>query len=134
MNKVTTEKDKYAVVVSNLPFKIIRHIPSDTLSKPYPYNTIKNLVVKETDLSDYQRSQRLHALPTLNDQRPLELLASIRNLQPVPDCKCYCSHYQFLSRMQQIPRAELVSKKTSPWTSSPPSPITSCSRRPPSTT
>ena len=56
MNKVPTEKDKYAVVVINLSFKIIRHIPSDTLSKLDPYNTIKSLVVKENDLSDYQRS------------------------------------------------------------------------------
>ena len=58
------EKDKYAVVVLNLPYKIIQFIPCDILSKPDPYNTIKNLVVKETDLSDYQRSEKLHALPS----------------------------------------------------------------------
>ena len=70
-----------------------------------------NLLVKKTNLLDYQPSVKLHALPALSDQRPLELLASIRNLQPVPDSKCYCSRYQFLSRMPPIMRAQLVSKK-----------------------
>ena len=39
------------------------------------------------------------------------LLASIRNLQPVQDCDCYCSRYQFLSRMPPITRAQLVNQK-----------------------
>ena len=111
MNKVVTKKDKYAVVLSNLPYKIIHRIPRDTLSKPDPYNTIKNQGVKETDLSDYQGLEKLHTLPALGDQRPSELLASIRNLQPEPNCKCYCSRYQFLSWMPPITRAQLVSKK-----------------------
>ena len=89
MNKVVTKKEKCAVVMSNLPFKIICRIPHETLSKPNPYNTIKNLVDKETDLSDYQQSEKLHTLPSLDDQRPSELLAFIRNLQSEPDCKCY---------------------------------------------
>ena len=75
------------------------------------YTTLKELVVKETDLSDYQRSEKLHALPALGDQRPSELLASIRNLQPVQDCGCYCSRYQFLSRMPPIIRAQLMNQK-----------------------
>ena len=76
-----------------------------------PYTTLKELVVKETDLSDYQRSEKLHALSALGDQRPSELLASIRNLQPVQDCGCYCSKYQFLSRIPPITRAQLVNQK-----------------------
>ena len=51
-----------------------------------PYTILKELVVKEMDLSNYQRSEKLHALPALGDQRPSNLLASIRNLQPVQDC------------------------------------------------
>ena len=47
----------------------------------------------------------------LGDQRPSELLASILNLQPVADCKCYCSWYQFLSRIPPITRAQLVNQK-----------------------
>ena len=77
------------------------------MTEDKPYTTLKELVVKETDLSDYQ----LHALPALGDQRPSELLASIRNLQPVQDCGCYCSRYQFLSRMLPIIRAQLVNQK-----------------------
>ena len=69
------------------------------------------MVVKKTDLSDYQQSQKLHALPRLGDQRPSELLASIRNLQPIQDCKCYCARYQFLARMPPITRAQLVNQK-----------------------
>ena len=38
---------------------------------------LKELVVKETDLSDYQRSEKLHALPVLGDRHPSELLAFI---------------------------------------------------------
>ena len=52
------------------------------------YTILKELIVKETDLSDYQRSKKLHALPALGDQRPSDLLASIRNLKPVQDCGC----------------------------------------------
>ena len=99
------------MVVSNFSYKIICRIPRDTLSNPGPYNTIKQQVVKETDLSDYQRSEKLHNLPALFDQRPSELLTFIRNLQPEPDCKWYYSQYQFLSQMPPIMRAQLVSKK-----------------------
>ena len=98
VNRVMTEKDKYAVVVANLPFKVVRRIPRTLATKDKLYTVLKELVVKETDLSDYQRSGKLHALPALGDQRPSELLASIRNLQPVQDCGCYCSRYQLLSR------------------------------------
>ena len=41
----------------------------------------------------------------------MELLASIRNLQPLQDCKCYCARYQFLSRMLPITRTQLVNQK-----------------------
>ena len=68
-------------------------------------------MVKETDLSDYQRSKKLHTLPSLGNQCPSELLVSIRNLQPIQDCKCYCARYQFLSRMPPIMRAQLVNQK-----------------------
>ena len=104
VNPVTTEKDKYAVVVANLPFKVVRRIPRTLATEDRPFTVLKELVVKETDLSDYQRSEKLHALPALGDQHPTELLASIRNLQPVQDCGCYCSRYQFLSRMPPITR------------------------------
>ena len=63
--------------------------------------------VKETDLSNYQQSEKLHALPSLGDQHPSELLASIRNLQPVQDWGCYCARYLFLSKMPPITRAQL---------------------------
>ena len=63
--------------------------------------------MKEVDLSDYQ----LHALPALGDQHPSELLASVLNLQPVQDIRCYWARYQFLSRMPPITRAQLVNQK-----------------------
>ena len=59
VNKITTQKGMYSCVVSNLPYKIIRQIPRDLLSKLDPYTAIKNLVVKETNMSDYQRSKKL---------------------------------------------------------------------------
>ena len=86
-------------------------IPRNLVTESNPYTILKELVVKETDLSDYQRSEKLHALPALGDQRPSDLLASIRNLQPVQDCGCYCSRYQFLSRMPPITRAQLGNQK-----------------------
>ena len=75
VNRLTTEKEKYAVVVSNLPFKVVRRIPRTGASEERPYTVLKELVVKETDLFDYQWSENLHALPPLGDQRPSELLA-----------------------------------------------------------
>ena len=111
MNRVKTKKDKYGVVVANLPFKVVRRIPRNLVTEDKPYTTLKELVVKETDLSDYQRSEKLHALSALGDQRPSKLLASIRNLQPVQDCGCFCSRYQFLSRMPSNIRAQLVNQK-----------------------
>ena len=89
MNKVSTQRDMYAVVISYLPCKVCRRIPRTISSEKQPYDVLKKFVVKETDLTDYQWSKKLHPLPSLGDQRPLELLASIRNLQPVHDCKCY---------------------------------------------
>ena len=77
------------------------------MTESTPYTILNEIVVKETDLSDYQRSEKLHTLPALGDQRPSDLLASIRNLQPVQDC----SRYQFLSRMPPITRAQLVNQK-----------------------
>ena len=97
------------VVVSNLLFKVIRRIPRTITDKQEPYTVLKELMVKETNLSNYQRSKKLRALPSLGDQRLSELLASIGNQQPVPDCKYYCAHYQFLSRMPPIMRAQLMS-------------------------
>ena len=76
---ITTE-DKYAVVVANLLYAMVRRIPRYLVTDSEPYTILKELVVKETDLSDYQRSEKLHALPALGDQRPSDLLASIRNL------------------------------------------------------
>ena len=70
LNCVTTKKDKYAVVISNLLFKVVRRIPRALATEDKPYIVLKELVVKETDLSDYQRSKKLHALPALGDQRP----------------------------------------------------------------
>ena len=111
VNRVTNEKDRFGVVVANLPFKVVRRIPRTLTTEDRPYTILKELVVKETDLSDYQRSQKLHALPALGDQQPSDLLALIRNLQPVQDCGCYCARYQFLSRMPPITRAQLVNQK-----------------------
>ena len=111
VNRITSEQDKYAVIVANLPYTVVRRIPRTLVETSTPYSTLKELVVKETDLSDYQRSEKLHALPALGDQRPSDLLASIRNLQPVQDCGCYCSRFQFLSRMPPITRAQLVNRK-----------------------
>ena len=108
INKVTKDTEKYAVAVANLPYKVVRRIPTTLINQKDPYKAVKELVVKETDLSNYQRSEKLHSLPALGDQRPSELLASIRNLQPVTDCKCYCSRFQFLSRMPPITRSHLV--------------------------
>ena len=106
----------------------------DLLTKKDPYTAIKNLVVKETDMSDYQRFEKLHALPALGDQRPFNLLASICNLQPEGECKCYCSRYKFLSQMPPITRAQLVSRRTSPSTTWLPWRMPSCCPRQPSTT
>ena len=111
VNRVTTEKDKYAGVVSNLPFKVFQCIRRAIASEKEPYTVLKELVVKETDLSDYLCSEKLHALPMLGVQHPSELLASIHNLPLVQDCKCYCARYQFLSRMPPITRAQLVNQK-----------------------
>ena len=105
VNRVNTEKDKYAVVVANLPYSVARCIPGNLVMETMPYTILNELVVKETDLSDYQRCEKLHALPALGDQRPSELLTSFCNLQPVQDCGCYCSRYQFLYRMPPITRA-----------------------------
>ena len=97
-----TEKDKDVVV---------RCIPSTITSEKESHTILKECVVKETYSSDYQHSEKLHTLPSLGDQHPSELLALIRNLQLVQDCKCYCAHYQFLSRMPPITRPQLVNQK-----------------------
>ena len=88
MNRVTTEKNKYAVVISNLPFKVIQCIPRTIASKKEPSTVLKELIVKEADLSAYRHSEKLHTLTALGDQHPSKLLALIRNLQPVQDCGC----------------------------------------------
>ena len=59
-------------------------------------SVIKKLVVKEPDLSDYQGSMKLHAPSVLGDQRPSELLTSIRNLQPVGLRNCGCTVHDML--------------------------------------
>ena len=46
VNRVTSEKDKYAVVVANLPFKVVRRIPRNLVTETKPYTTLKELVVK----------------------------------------------------------------------------------------
>ena len=106
INKVTASKDMYSCVGSNLQYKIIRRNPHDILSKADPYTTTKNLVVKETDMSDYQRSEKLHTLAALRDQQPLP--APGQHSQPETDCKCYCRRYQLFSMMPPITRAKEV--------------------------
>ena len=61
VNRVTTEKDKYAVVVANLPYSVVRRIPRNLVMEKTPYTILKELIVKETDLSDYQRSEKVQA-------------------------------------------------------------------------
>ena len=39
MNSVTTKKDKYAVVLANLPFKVVRHIPRTLATEEKPYTS-----------------------------------------------------------------------------------------------
>ena len=52
VNRITTEQDKYAVVVANFPYSIVQRIPRNLVTEDTPYSTLKELVVKETDLSD----------------------------------------------------------------------------------
>ena len=51
VNRVTTEKDKCAVVVANLLFKVVRRITRTLATEDKLYTVLKELVVKETDLS-----------------------------------------------------------------------------------
>ena len=44
VNRVTTE-DKYAVVVANLPYSVVRRIPRTLASETSPYTILKELVV-----------------------------------------------------------------------------------------
>ena len=41
VNKVTTEKDNNAVVVFNLPFKVVRRIPRTIIKEKEPYSVLK---------------------------------------------------------------------------------------------
>ena len=70
VNRVTTEKDKYAVVVANLQYSVVRRIPRNLVTESNSYTILKELVVKETDLSDFQRSEKLHALPPSGTSDP----------------------------------------------------------------
>ena len=36
VNRVTTEKDKYAVVVANLPYSVVRRIPRNLVTRDHP--------------------------------------------------------------------------------------------------
>ena len=86
-----TEKDKYAIVISNLLFKVVHRIPRTLATEDKPYTVLKVLVKRETNLSDYHRSEKLHALPALGDQCPSELLTLIRNLAGRVRIDCYGS-------------------------------------------
>ena len=60
VNRVTTEKDKYAVVVANLPYSVVRRIPRNLVTETMPYTILKELVVKETGLSDLSSSMYVY--------------------------------------------------------------------------
>ena len=45
VNKVTTQKDMYAVVISNLPYKVCRRLPRTISNEKQPYDVLKELVV-----------------------------------------------------------------------------------------
>ena len=53
------------MVVANLLYSVVRCIPRNLVTESNPYTILKELIMKETDLSDYQRSEKLHALPAL---------------------------------------------------------------------
>ena len=45
VNQVTTEKDKYAVFVANLPYSVVQRIPRNLVTETTPYTILKELVV-----------------------------------------------------------------------------------------
>ena len=50
VNRVTTEKDKYAVVIANLPYSAVRRILRNLVTETTPYTILKELDISSQHL------------------------------------------------------------------------------------
>lgn len=110
MKKVVNQTDKYSAVRSALPYSVVRLLPAimDGMPAVKPFDTLKAAILEEFTPSIYQRMETLANLPPLGDQKPSELLATIRNLEPEGRRDSDFGRYAWLSRLPEHIRAQLV--------------------------
>src|SRR5450830_2056664 len=83
LRAVTDEEIKYAVVVTDLPKGVVRHVKQLLVNKPAnPYTAIRTKLLGAHERSKFQRCETLLDMPPLGDRKPSEYMAAMAELAP----------------------------------------------------
>ena len=110
----TVSRDKYHRVLMALPESVLKTV-SDIVANPPvtdSYECLKDRLLASVRISDYQKADRLMAMPSLGDRRPSDMMASM-----LDQCPRGWSHeklfvHLFLSRLPQHLRVLLRTRDT----------------------
>ena len=108
--KVISQADKYFAAFAVLPYSVVRLLPAvrDGIPRIKPFDVLRESILEEFTPSVYQRMEALANLPPLGDQKPSQLLATIRDLETEGNQDSDFGRFAWLSRLPENIRAQLV--------------------------
>jgi len=107
-------RDRYHRVLLALPESVLKTV-SDIVSNPpvlEAYECLKDRLLASVRISDYQKADRLMAMPTLGDRRPSDMMASMLDQCPRGWTTENLFKHLFLSRLPQHLRVLLRTRDT----------------------
>ena len=102
LRRITDEQDRFCILVAALSkesIRLVTNIIEDPLQNPY--TTLKVVLLKSHQLTDFQRVEKLHQLEPLSGCKPSELLAVMLEICPRGQDTSLFFQYLFL---QHLPR------------------------------
>ena len=102
LRRITDEQDRFCILVAALSKESIRLVTNIIEDPPEnPYTTLKAVLLKSHQLTDFQRVEKLHQLEPLGGRKPSELLAIMLEICPRGQDTSLFFQYLFL---QCLPR------------------------------
>ncbi len=109
LRRITDEQDRFCILVAALSKESIRLVTNIIEDPPEnPYTTLKAVLLKSHQLTDFQRVEKLHQLEPLGGRKPSELLAIMLEICPRGQDTSLFFQYLFLQRLPRELRIMLA--------------------------
>ena len=106
---ITDEQDRFCILVAALSKESIRLVTNIIEDPPEnPYTTLKAVLLKSHQLTDFKRVEKLHQLEPLGGRKPSELLAIMLEICPRGQDTSLFFQYLFLQRLPRELRIMLA--------------------------